>query len=60
MSTLPEGTEKDRFTSLDALALAREVRALGRAHVDKVFDAGPEAYSIALRAPGSARRELLL
>ncbi|MCI4354624.1 MAG: NFACT family protein, partial [Thermoplasmata archaeon] len=60
MSTLPEGTEKDRFTSLDALALSRVVRALGRAHVDKVFDAGPEAYSIALRAPGSARRELLL
>ncbi len=60
MATQSEGTEKDRFTSLDALALAREVRALGRAHIDKVFDAGPDAFAITVRAPGAARRELLL
>jgi predicted ribosome quality control (RQC) complex YloA/Tae2 family protein len=58
--TQPEGAEKDRFTSLDALALAREVRSLGRAHVDKIFDAGPEAFGISIRAAGSGRRELLL
>ena len=56
----PAGTEKDRFTSLDALALAREVRALGRAHVDKFFDAGPDAFAVSIRAVGAGRRELLL
>jgi predicted ribosome quality control (RQC) complex YloA/Tae2 family protein len=60
MSTQPEGTEKDRFTSLDALALAREVRALGRAHVDKIFDVGPDAFAVSIRAAGAGRRELLL
>ena len=34
---------KDRFTSLDTLAVVRELRALGRAHVDKTFDLGTEA-----------------
>ncbi|MCI4360916.1 MAG: NFACT family protein [Thermoplasmata archaeon] len=53
-------TEKDRFTSLDAVALAREVRSLGRAHVDKIFDAGPESFAVSLRAPGAGRVELLL
>jgi len=60
VATQPEGPQKDRFTSLDALALAREVRALGRAHVDKIFDAGVEAFGVSLRAAGSGRRELLL
>jgi predicted ribosome quality control (RQC) complex YloA/Tae2 family protein len=58
--TPPEGTEKDRFTSLDALALASEVRALGRAHVDKVFDVGPDAFAVSIRAVGAGRREILL
>jgi predicted ribosome quality control (RQC) complex YloA/Tae2 family protein len=53
-------TIKDRFTSLDTLALAREVRALGRAHVDKAFDAGPDRWSLTLRAPERGRRELRL
>ena len=60
MAARPAGTEKDRFTSLDALALAREIRALGRAHVDKIFDAGTDAFAISLRAPGAGRKELLL
>jgi len=53
------GIEKDRFTSLDTLAVARELRALGRAHVDKAFDVAGGAFSLTLRAP-SGRRELLL
>lgn len=55
----PQGV-KDRFTSLDALALVREIRALGRARVDKAFDALPEGWTITFRIPGEGRRELLL
>ena len=51
---------KDRFTSLDSLALARELRALGPAHVDKIFDAGDHEFTFILRAPGAGRRELWL
>jgi len=57
---MPAPTPKDRFTSLDTLALAREVRALGRARVDKAFDVRGSGWSLALRAPGEGRRELLL
>jgi predicted ribosome quality control (RQC) complex YloA/Tae2 family protein len=60
VSTPSGGTEKDRFTSLDALALAREIRALGRAHVDKIFDVAPDSFAISLRPPGAGRQELLL
>ena len=55
----PQGL-KDRYTSLDALALIREIRALGRARVDKAFDALPEGWTITFRIPGEGRRELLL
>jgi predicted ribosome quality control (RQC) complex YloA/Tae2 family protein len=58
MSAAAAGAEKDRFTSLDTLALARELRSFGRAHVDKAFDLGPGAYSLTLRAPGAGRKEL--
>lgn len=60
VSDEPPRVEKDRFTSLDTLALARELRGLGRAHVDKGFDAGPGAWSLTLRAAGEGRRELYL
>ena len=53
-------TPKDRFTSLDTLALARELRGLERAHVDKAFDVPGVGWSVALRASGEGRRELLL
>lgn len=56
----PPRVEKDRFTSLDTLALARELRALGRCHVDKAFDAGPGAYSLTLRSAEGGRQELRL
>jgi predicted ribosome quality control (RQC) complex YloA/Tae2 family protein len=50
---------KDRFTSLDTLAVVRELRALGRARVDKAFDdPAREGFLLALRAPGLGRREL--
>jgi predicted ribosome quality control (RQC) complex YloA/Tae2 family protein len=54
----PPAPAKDRFTSLDTLALVRELRTLGRAHVDKVFDAGTESYALTLRARGEGRYEL--
>ncbi len=53
-------TPKDRFTSLDTLAVARELRALERVHVDKAFDVPGVGWSIALRAAGEGRRELVL
>ncbi len=51
---------KDRFTSLDALALARELRGLGRAHVDKAFDLGTNRVAITLRATGLGKRTLVV
>jgi predicted ribosome quality control (RQC) complex YloA/Tae2 family protein len=53
-------TPKDRFTSLDTLALVREIRGLSRARVDKAFDVPGGGWSLSLRAPGEGRRELLL
>ncbi|MGA8275635.1 MAG: ribosome rescue protein RqcH [Thermoplasmata archaeon] len=53
-------TTKDRFTALDTLAVVREVRALDRTHVDKAFDLAEGGWSLALRARGEGRRELLL
>jgi predicted ribosome quality control (RQC) complex YloA/Tae2 family protein len=53
-------TPKDRFTSLDTLALVRELRAIDRAWVDKAFDLPTGGWSLALRVPGVGRRELAL
>lgn len=58
MLTTP--TPKDRFTSLDTLALVRELRTLGRARVDKAFDLVPAGWSVVLRVPGTGRLELVL
>jgi predicted ribosome quality control (RQC) complex YloA/Tae2 family protein len=58
MSATP--TPKDRFTSLDTLALVRELRRLGHARVDKAFDLVAGGWSLALRVPGEGRQELLL
>jgi predicted ribosome quality control (RQC) complex YloA/Tae2 family protein len=51
---------KDRFTALDTLAVVRELRALGRPHVDKAFDRVDGGWSLVLRGTESGRRELLL
>lgn len=53
-------TPKDRFTSLDTLALVRELRSLDRPRVDKAFDLPTGGWSLTLRAPGSGRCELVL
>jgi predicted ribosome quality control (RQC) complex YloA/Tae2 family protein len=53
-----EPTPKDRFTSLDTLAVAREIRALGRPRVDKAFDLAGGGWSLSLRTAGESRREL--
>jgi predicted ribosome quality control (RQC) complex YloA/Tae2 family protein len=58
MSGVP--TPKDRFTSLDTLALVRELRALHHARVDKAFDLPGGGWSLTLRVPQEGRRELLL
>ncbi|MFZ1024299.1 MAG: ribosome rescue protein RqcH [Thermoplasmata archaeon] len=51
---------KDRFTSLDTLAVVRELRALGRWRVDKVFDRIGGGWILSLRVAGEGRRELVL
>ena len=51
---------KDRFTSLDTLAIVREIRAAGRLFIDKVFDVGPDAWEVSLRGPSKGRWALLL
>lgn len=51
---------KDRFTSLDTLAVVRELRLLDRARVDKAYDVAGGGWSLSLRVPGEGRRELLL
>lgn len=53
-------TPKDRFTSLDALALVRELRALGPARVEKAFDAPEGGWSLSLHPPGESKRELVV
>jgi predicted ribosome quality control (RQC) complex YloA/Tae2 family protein len=51
---------KDRFSSVDTLAVVRELRSLGRAHVDKTFDVGPGRVALTLRAAGIGKRSLLV
>ncbi len=51
---------KDRFTSLDTLAVARELRALGPARVDKAFDLVAGGWSLTLRSVRSGKLELVL
>lgn len=58
MTALP--TPKDRFTSLDTLALVRELRVLERARVDKAFDLAAGGWSLVLRVAGEGRKELEL
>lgn len=58
MAGLPSA--KDRFTSVDTLALVRELRALGAARVDKAFDLVGGGWALTLRSAGEGRRELVL
>ncbi len=51
---------KDRFTSLDTLAVVRELRALGGARVDKAYDRAEGGWSVLLRSAGTGRQALVL
>jgi len=51
---------KDRFTSLDTRAIARELSAFAPAWLDRVFDAGATGVALAMRSPTEGRRELLI
>jgi predicted ribosome quality control (RQC) complex YloA/Tae2 family protein len=51
---------KDRFTSLDTLAVVREIRGAGHLFVDKVFDVAPETWEMTLRGAGKGKWALLL
>jgi predicted ribosome quality control (RQC) complex YloA/Tae2 family protein len=51
---------KDRFTSIDTLAVVRELRGAGRLRVDKAFDLPDGGFSLAFRVPGAGRKELVL
>jgi predicted ribosome quality control (RQC) complex YloA/Tae2 family protein len=60
MANSPTPSPKDRFTSLDTLAVVRELRALGRWRIDKVFDRIGGGWILSLRGTGEGRRELVL
>ena len=58
MTAVP--TPKDRFTSLDTLAVVRELRRLERSRLDKVFDFPAGGWVVAFRVPREGRREVVL
>ncbi|MCI4336933.1 MAG: NFACT family protein [Thermoplasmata archaeon] len=49
---------KDRFSSLDTLALVRELRRYVGARLDKAFDLAPDGFGLTLRHSTAGRREL--
>lgn len=49
---------KDRFSSLDTLALTRELRPWVGARVDKAFDLAPTGFALTLRHASLGRGEL--
>ncbi|MCI4330491.1 MAG: NFACT family protein [Thermoplasmata archaeon] len=51
---------KDRFTALDTLALAREVRRMGWARVEKASDLAIGGITLTLRSRDEGRRDLAL
>ncbi len=51
---------KDRLTSLDTLAVSREVRALTGGHLDKAFDLPGGGVSLVFRSAARGRSELVL
>lgn len=53
-----EPTPKDRFTSVDLRAVAREARRLLGSHLDKAFDLEPEGLGLLFRGRGAGRLEL--
>jgi len=60
MSAAEAAPAKDRYTSLDTLAVVREIRAAGRLFVDKVFDIGPDTWEMTLRGAARGKWSLLL
>jgi predicted ribosome quality control (RQC) complex YloA/Tae2 family protein len=60
MSAVAAAPAKDRFTSLDTLALVREIRGASHLFVDKFFDVAPETWEMTLRGPGKGKYALLL
>jgi predicted ribosome quality control (RQC) complex YloA/Tae2 family protein len=60
MAISPTPSPKDRFTALDTLAVVRELRALGRWRVDKVYDRIGGGWIFSLRVAAEGRHELVL
>lgn len=60
MSAVSAAPAKDRFTSLDTLAVVREIRAAGPLFLDKIFDVAPDTWELTLRAAGKGKWSLLL
>ena len=53
-----QGPEKDRFSSLDTMALLREIRAMPKAWLDKSFDLPEEGFLLSFHLQGGGRRDL--
>lgn len=51
---------KDRYTSLDTLAVTREIRSAGRLFIDKVFDVATDVWEVTLRGAGRRKWSLRL
>ncbi|MCI4349555.1 MAG: NFACT family protein [Thermoplasmata archaeon] len=51
---------KDRFTSLDALALSRELRGYLGARIDKAFDHEGGGWAVTFRNAARGKRELVI
>ena len=60
MSAVAAAPAKDRFTSLDTLAIVREIRAAGHLFVDKVFDVAADTWEMTLRGTSKGKWALLL
>lgn len=60
MSAEAVPTPKDRFSSLDTLALVHELRRLDRARLDKVFDLPGGLLSLVFRSASAGRQELVV
>jgi predicted ribosome quality control (RQC) complex YloA/Tae2 family protein len=52
--------QKDRYSFLDTMALARELKALGHARFDKAFDLPGGRLLITLRVPGEGKTNLVV
>src|SRR5579871_833486 len=60
VSVTASGPVRERFSSRDALALAREIRSLDHPRIDKAFDLPGGGWALSLKLREGGRRDLRL